>query len=981
MNRTFRNRARRGSLIPLLAVSIISLFAFVALAVDLGMLAVSRTHCQNAADAAALSGCRTLNNKPGVVSNNLAQAVTVSKATTKANHHLSPNFTDAQIQKIEAGQYLYDTAAQVFRGQNWTDVTSGGTPTPPNGSSWTAIRVTLSVTQPTYFMKVFGVTSMPTGATATAVHRPRDVAFVLDMTGSMAYASQFNYGGRSLNPDTLVPSFGHYASVQANLTATVNEANGSGEAFSRNNFTITTPSGPPIVRSFYFDPVNAANPTALAYPVTIAGSVPDLKNAFHRWSPPESGGSSITYTPPTYDFTGYNAFHNGTEASPKGPTPAPDTFGTMTDSAGITYVGDRWRRADGSINKTNSSWDPTSSTTRAAVNAIELLGYNASGGTVYSGTTGGTSITTEDRFRDLIWETYGYDLNIAKYRTQRAGGLPLDPATYLAINGATLQNILLPAEDRFTGYSMGPGYWGKTFYIWPPDPRDPAGNPGDANYQAGDWRRRYFRRSTSTAFDPQSDNNGGSSGYAGINGVLLNTSTGGMTITGSTGNYVIDYSAVLKWIKSGPQTLPPNLRAGRVLYYASIPNDVNTGSGTTQERLDKVFWREYIDYVLSRGYTSSAYLYGRGDSWSAAPENVMTSDLAQWRGPISTWSNSRPYMRYSDSPNRPRLHFWFGPLSMMDFIGGTQGQPWNWRPGNCYEAQCWQLKAGMNAAVNDVRNNHPNDYVGLVMFAANAHNGIRRPLGQNYNSLKNALFYPKSLLNTIDAGDQQSELRPYDLSFNSVDADEIPNASGSTDPNTGLAYAFNLLSPSAQLDSAVYGTVKGRRGASKVVIFETDGVPNTYRGLSTGTRTMNPTLRGYNTYYENSTWSSGNLGNGNATSMNEAIKVVQQMVKPMAATNATGVDSGLSLPNAPARVYPIAFGDLFDAELAPNAMFRTTALQFMANIAGAGNTGPAGATTLPDTQIITGSYDQRITRLKDCLERIFQSGVSVILVE
>ena len=48
------SRPRRGSVLPMLALCLVSVFAFVALAVDLGVLAVSRTHCQNAADVAAL---------------------------------------------------------------------------------------------------------------------------------------------------------------------------------------------------------------------------------------------------------------------------------------------------------------------------------------------------------------------------------------------------------------------------------------------------------------------------------------------------------------------------------------------------------------------------------------------------------------------------------------------------------------------------------------------------------------------------------------------------------------------------------------------------------------------------------------------------------------------------------------------------------------------------------------------------------------
>src|SRR5262249_7016834 len=55
----------------------------------------------------------------------------------------------------------------------------------------------------------------------------------------------------------------------------------------------------------------------------------------------------------------------------------------------------------------------------------------------------------------------------------------------------------------FKGYSMGPGYYGKTFYMWPPDPRfDPLAvtNAPDTKNPAqdtsgrwmADWRKRFF---------------------------------------------------------------------------------------------------------------------------------------------------------------------------------------------------------------------------------------------------------------------------------------------------------------------------------------------------------------------------------------------------------------------------------------------------------------------------------------------------------
>jgi hypothetical protein len=309
---------------------------------------------------------------------------------------------------------------------------------------------------------------------------------------------------------------------------------------------------------------------------------------------------------------------------------------------------------------------------------------------------------------------------------------------------------------------------------------------------------------------------------------------------------------------------------------------------------------------------------------------------------------------------------------MMDFMTHNG----NWLPGTCYEAQCWQLKAGMNSVIDDIRNNRPNDTIALAMFAANF-TKPRAPLGQNYTALKNALFYPEPLLNTLNVttptvASVRAEYRPYNDSFSAKSATNIPNATGSTDPNTGFMLAFNMLSPSVTTSTADYGTLKGRRGASKVVIFETDGVPNTYR-----TPTFN--TAGYNSYYSIG-GSSGNLGNNNATVLANTYPIVQQIVKPMSTT--TGGDSGLSLPNAPARVYALGFGDLFDATLAPGATTtRDQAHAFLAKVSEYGGTGPVGATTLTADQIITGPYANRIATLRATLERVFQSGVSVSLIE
>ena len=97
--------------------------------------------------------------------------------------------------------------------------------------------------------------------------------------------------------------------------------------------------------------------------------------------------------------------------------------------------------------------------------------------------------------------------------------------------------------------------------------------------------------------------------------------------------------------------------------------------------------------------------------------------------------------------------------------------------------------------------------------------------------------------------------------------------------------------------------------------------------------------------------------------------------KPAAPTNGGGLDSGLSLPNAPARVYAIGFGDIFSTGAGP------TAEAFLLNVQKRGGTSPASATNMPTAQIITGPYQTRIDNLRTALQTICQSGVQVTLIE
>jgi Flp pilus assembly protein TadG len=976
------NRGRReGSIAPLLAFFSVALFSCVALAIDLGMIIVARTQCQNAADAAALAGTRMLDNKPTSVNNSRDSAELEAKVQAASNQYLNQYFSKNDVTELSIGLYRYDTGAQRF----YSDFVSPKL----GGESWTAMKVSVRGNQQAYFSKLFGLTSLNTGATAVAVHRPRDIAFVLDFTGSMKFGTTGNWAssesgpteGGSLNADPIYPVFGHYQRYTSystnpndNPTATSPSSRpnplyvtqgyvmGSGELLAPANFTVTTQGGPPCVDDFYTDTSNSTSPSTSAHPVNPA---------------------SLT-----------KAFVNAV-------MPTPDNY---ADQSG-TYDGDRWPRKNGQVYTAATNWDPTVST-GAARNLAELLGWL--GASYPSGYTTATTPTVNpparsspmlpspttanaayatnwSNFRDATWETYGYDMDIADYRLRRPA--THDPRTTLPSNttgGITGQVKVTPGQ--FKGYSMGPRYYGKTFFMWPPDPRTPVGtNPASAGYVAGDWRRRFFLNRYGAAFNPNSDNDTGTSasnintqsetGYESISQELIRSGVG-PTLTAASGNHTINYSNVLAWIKSGPQTLPPNLRAGKVVYYTSIPDNVNTsGSDSPEVALDKVFWKKYIEYVVGSTVSDSTYddydlLAGHEKKgWPEGTTPSITTTTAYRYGTSNTTDPNRPYINYMENPSRPRDHFWFGPLSMMKFLAEAKA---NWWSGTIHESQSWQLKVAISSVLDDVRNNHPNDFAGLCFFAHSAHyfKTIRSPMSQSWTTAKNALFYPFNF-NETASPTSTDEIRPYNSSFATISSNvysNIPNSTGGTDPNSGMAMAYNLLSSSPNVNSDP--VKRGRRGAAKVVIFESDGVPNAYQNWQFN-------AFGYNSYYSN-TGNGSSVGNGNITAMQPAYDIVTQIRKPAATSAGGGVDSGFSTGTSPARVYAIGFGDLFST---PTATQQNNARTFLLNIQKLGGTSASTASALPADQIITGDYNTRIENLRAVLERIIQAGVQVTLIE
>ena len=163
---------RPGSVAPVIGVSLVALCGAVALAIDVGRIAVAKLQCQSAADVAAMAGARTLN---GIMPQDLdlRHDQCPERRRSRTRSWASPS--RRRDVTVQHGTYHYDPTAQAF-------VPSF---TLQTGENYNLTQVTITKSCPTTFASVFGFSAFSVTATATAAHRPRDVAIVLDYSGSM----------------------------------------------------------------------------------------------------------------------------------------------------------------------------------------------------------------------------------------------------------------------------------------------------------------------------------------------------------------------------------------------------------------------------------------------------------------------------------------------------------------------------------------------------------------------------------------------------------------------------------------------------------------------------------------------------------------------------------------------------------------------------------------------------------------------------
>ncbi len=534
----------------------------------------------------------------------------------------------------------------------------------------------------------------------------------------------------------------------------------------------------------------------------------------------------------------------------------------------------------------------------------------------------------------------------------------------------------------FNGWTQGPGYWGKTFWIWPPDP-DPT----------RDWRKKYFFLSNGTT--PLNDNT-----------KLFNPGGG---LLDPPGNYVINYKAILAWISANcvqssptdPKPFPPLLRAGHVLYYSSIPTDVpaaaydHTQPNSNITNNDQRFWKEYIDFVL--GVWRSPF---NSVKHPPDPSCSMGSDFTagsntggqyvQVTGPDKPDPAGKNYIDAKDNPKRPRHTFWFGPMTMIQFMQDTGKFP-----GTVHDISMFSAKLGIESALLDIQNNHPNDAVSLIMFSRPVLNaagpgGPADPpntgqftqavfgLTKNYANLTSGLYFPP---NSSTADVQLWD--PNGLNIPAAHADYDAN----TATNFGFMVAYNELSGGAYAPGL---GGNGRFGASRLIILETDGMANVPVGAN-----FVPSVSGSgvnNSYYKinpatDSIWldnpgpSPGAPTYAGSSSGQAALNIATKMC---AQTTDMTNGPGFATPSKPVQVHVICFGAVFEPVASPPVQ-QGQAFSLCQQLSQVGGTGfplSVSDTTSPYYyKIVIGNQAQRQQGMTNAFLNILDSDVPVSLIQ
>jgi Flp pilus assembly protein TadG len=1006
-----RTGRRRGTVLCLLAITLISLVGFLGLAIDLGMLATAKTQVQNAADLAALTAARTLNGN-ATINYNQAGATTNGQNILTYNTILGQSIQTSQLQ-LTYGTYDYNQSTQLF---NANFPGTSGQPT-------TAVSATVTASNlKGAFSSVFGSSFLPNpSATAVAVHRPRDIALVMDCSGSMRMGTclgfDFYTASRSSNnPDPLIPTFGQYSSGSANLQGPTANQTSSFDGYTISPSNSTAPNSSyalTYVNSFYqnaayastlvraFDSYTSTNGGA-SWSAPSGGATPQLPPASYATTPGGDvplfiKGSTTTYatnvdqvlgTSGTGTFNamwcldGYSAYAAGKpDTSGTGGVPQvwlqQDYSAPATPPVNGSLPFNGYTKGPGYYGKTFFLWPPdpriTTGNGQYVPSAATLTGYLNG-----LGITNATDQTTLSN----IWSTWqGKGATGLGYLQAWLNGTATNGASKLPqIAGGNYKTTVVPLMTTWNGTALSvanqPSTINAVCRLF--NRAYPGGTAWTSTSFSADWRMRFF-------------------GTTNDNTVIFNSS-GSLNPPGSSGMWptlsnptLLTYNAILSWLTTTTDPFPTQMRSGRVKYYGAIPSAV-TGTWPTYGSTDQQFWAQYIDYTLGYQQTSA------GNYTDISAMTGYGSDFAWGTTSLSSVPAAPQYMNYNDNPLRPLLRCWFGPLTMTDSLQNfnmwvNSSSYFTMTPGNSYEAPLYSSKQAFLAAVNTMENNHPNDWLSTICYSwpkdssssPNRFNCARSPLGTNYNYATSALLFPFSTINS-DGSSNLTEVTPYDkdASTGAVPSQnfiDTPRADGETCFAMALMLAYNQFAVTPTSDSTLRTYVTsspiafptgmagglGRKGAQKVIIFETDGIPNT-------TATANLASAGAYNYYS-IRYDMNRPSSSEYPSITNYTTDAPPAVTSQINTLVTQLQTTYGTSRNPFRLYAIGFGPVFQGADASSAL---TVLQDMQYWAG---TQASASTPLPSNQIITGTDAQMLSNMTSAFTSILQNGVQIALIK
>lgn len=301
------------------------------------------------------------------------------------------------------------------------------------------------------------------------------------------------------------------------------------------------------------------------------------------------------------------------------------------------------------------------------------------------------------------------------------------------------------------------------------------------------------------------------------------------------------------------------------------------------------------------------------------------------------------------------------------------------------------MKQAFSAAISTMQNNHPNDWFSLMSYSeprqystdpSGRFNMVNCPLGTNYNYAQAALLFPFSTINA-DGSCNNTEVTPYDAdpstgatpSSNFVDT---PRSGGDTCFAMGLMLAYNQFAVTASSDSTLRGYVSnspitfptamaggmGRKGAQKVVIFETDGMANCYASA-------NLITSGSYKYYQ-IRYDMNNPGSAEYPSVSPST-IYDTGVMTQVNTVVSALQSQYGTSRNPFRLYAIGFGPVFSGTDAATAQANLVSMQNTAN--------GTSITSLPSNQIITGTDTVMSANMIAAYTSILENGVQIALIK